>query len=146
MTGPSTLPSMTIRPDAPVRTPLVRLIDFLREELAGEPMEWVTVIGDPDPVIVTGACLDSRRVRPGDLYFALAGAASHGARFAGQAIEAGAVAILTDVAGSELLAESAAALSQAEFPGIPVVVVASPERSSARFPPGSTPTPQPSSR
>lgn len=89
-------------------------------------MEWVTVIGDPDPVIVTGACLDSRRVRPGDLYFALAGAASHGARFAGQAIEAGAVAILTDVAGSELLAESAAALSQAEFPGIPVVVVASP--------------------
>ena len=38
--------------------------------------------------------------RPGDLYAALPGARSHGADFAAQAADAGAVAVLTDPAGA----------------------------------------------
>jgi UDP-N-acetylmuramoyl-L-alanyl-D-glutamate--2,6-diaminopimelate ligase len=45
-------------------------------------------------------------VEPGDLYVALPGAARHGADFATPAIEAGAVAVLTDAAGARLLALS----------------------------------------
>lgn len=54
---------------------------------------------------VTGACLNSRVVQPGDLYIALPGARVHGARFAAAAIEAGAVGVLTDAEGAALVAE-----------------------------------------
>jgi UDP-N-acetylmuramoyl-L-alanyl-D-glutamate--2,6-diaminopimelate ligase len=69
-----------------------------------------------DGVLVTGACLDSRAVRPGDLYAALPGARTHGARFAGTAAEAGAVALLTDAEGVRLAAGS----------GLPALVVPDP--------------------
>lgn len=49
---------------------------------------------------VTGVTLDSRRVEPGQLYAALPGSTTHGARFAGQVVAAGAVALLTDAAGA----------------------------------------------
>ncbi len=49
---------------------------------------------------VTGVTLDSRAVRPGDLYAALPGANAHGADFAVQAVTAGAAAALTDPAGA----------------------------------------------
>jgi len=52
---------------------------------------------------ITGITLDSRRVAVGDLYAALPGANAHGASFAKQAIDAGAVAVLTDRAGAEIL-------------------------------------------
>jgi UDP-N-acetylmuramoyl-L-alanyl-D-glutamate--2,6-diaminopimelate ligase len=42
---------------------------------------------------VTGLAVDSRAVRPGDLFFALAGAKTDGARFIDQAIASGAVAV-----------------------------------------------------
>lgn len=50
---------------------------------------------------VTGVSLDSRRVGPGVLYAALPGATTHGARFAGDAVGSGSVALLTDPAGAE---------------------------------------------
>jgi UDP-N-acetylmuramoyl-L-alanyl-D-glutamate--2,6-diaminopimelate ligase len=50
-----------------------------------------------DPV-VSGITMDSRLVRPGDLYVALSGAHHHGGEFVRQAAEAGAVAVLTDAA------------------------------------------------
>jgi UDP-N-acetylmuramoyl-L-alanyl-D-glutamate--2,6-diaminopimelate ligase len=53
---------------------------------------------------VRGVTLDSRQVRPGDLYAALPGAHFHGARFAAEAAAAGAVAIFTDPAGAEQIA------------------------------------------
>jgi UDP-N-acetylmuramoyl-L-alanyl-D-glutamate--2,6-diaminopimelate ligase len=53
--------------------------------------------------MVTGVTHDSTAVRPGDLYVALHGAKRHGAEFAATAVEAGAVAVLTDEAGAELV-------------------------------------------
>jgi UDP-N-acetylmuramoyl-L-alanyl-D-glutamate--2,6-diaminopimelate ligase len=44
-------------------------------------------------VAVTGLAVDSRAVNPGDLFFALAGAKTDGARFIGQAVASGAVAV-----------------------------------------------------
>jgi UDP-N-acetylmuramoyl-L-alanyl-D-glutamate--2,6-diaminopimelate ligase len=63
------------------------------------------MLGLPDgpPEHVTGVTLDSRRVRPGDLYAALPGFTTHGARFAAQAQSAGAAGILTDPAGADLI-------------------------------------------
>ncbi len=53
---------------------------------------------------ITGVTLDSRDVRPGDLYVALSGARAHGADFAAAAVAAGAVACVTDEAGAERVA------------------------------------------
>src|SRR5215831_9896375 len=52
----------------------------------------------PD-VPVTGVTLRAQDVLPGDLFAGLPGSATHGARYAGDAIERGAVAVLTDAAG-----------------------------------------------
>ncbi len=57
-------------------------------------------------VRVTGVTLDSRQVRPGDLYAALPGANAHGADFASGAISAGAVAVLTDPTGATRLQDA----------------------------------------
>lgn len=64
----------------------------------------VAVPGASSSIPVTGISLNSRSVRPGDLYVALPGAARHGADFVSQAVDAGAVAVLTDDAGARLLA------------------------------------------
>ena len=53
------------------------------------------------PVLVSGITLDSRLVRPGDLYVALPGRRHHGAEFAAQAVGGGAAAVLTDRAGAQ---------------------------------------------
>jgi UDP-N-acetylmuramoyl-L-alanyl-D-glutamate--2,6-diaminopimelate ligase len=55
--------------------------------------------GTVPEAMVTGVTLDSRAVRPGDLYAALPGSRAHGAQFAGAAAAAGAVACLTDLDG-----------------------------------------------
>ena len=47
-------------------------------------------------VAVTGLAVDSRAVKPGDVFFALAGAKTDGARFIDQAIASGAVAVISD--------------------------------------------------
>ncbi|MGW7006283.1 UDP-N-acetylmuramoyl-L-alanyl-D-glutamate--2,6-diaminopimelate ligase [Streptomyces sp. NPDC054933] len=64
----------------------------------------------------TGITHDSRAVRPGDVYAALPGARFHGADFAAQAAERGAVAVLTDPAGQQRAAAT----------GLPVLVVDEP--------------------
>ncbi len=66
-------------------------------------------------VVVSGVTLDSREVRPGDLYAALPGANVHGARFASAAAASGAAAVLTDEAGADLVT--------ADGVELPVVVV-----------------------
>jgi UDP-N-acetylmuramoyl-L-alanyl-D-glutamate--2,6-diaminopimelate ligase len=65
----------------------------------------------PD-VDVRGITHDSRDVRAGDLYAALPGFRTHGAEFVADAAAAGAVAVLTDPAGSQ----------RAQAVGLPVLV------------------------
>ncbi|WP_424922935.1 UDP-N-acetylmuramoyl-L-alanyl-D-glutamate--2,6-diaminopimelate ligase [Actinomycetospora succinea] len=77
----------------------------------------VEIVGDAG-ARVTGATLRAHEVRPGDLFAALPGARAHGADFAGQALERGAVAVLTDTAGAERAAVKDA--------GVPVLVHADP--------------------
>ncbi len=64
----------------------------------------------------TGITHDSRAVCPGDVYAALPGARFHGADFAAQAAERGAVAVLTDPAGRDRAAAA----------GLPVLCVQDP--------------------
>jgi UDP-N-acetylmuramoyl-L-alanyl-D-glutamate--2,6-diaminopimelate ligase len=66
--------------------------------------------------ILSGVTLDSRAVRPGDLYAALPGTRTHGAAYSDQAVAAGAVAILTDPDGRDRAART----------GVPVFVVSGP--------------------
>jgi UDP-N-acetylmuramoyl-L-alanyl-D-glutamate--2,6-diaminopimelate ligase len=78
-------------------------------------VELLGLTGAPSPeIVVTGITHDSRQVRPGDVYAALPGARTHGAVFAGQAAEAGAVAVLTDPTGTGAIS------------GLPVLVVDDP--------------------
>ena len=65
---------------------------------------------------LSGVTLDSRSVRPGDLYAALPGTRVHGAAFCADAVAAGAVAVLTDPDGRARAAAS----------GVPVFVLADP--------------------
>ena len=57
-------------------------------------------------VSVTGVTLDSRSVRPGDLYAALPGFNVHGATFAAAAVASGAAGILTDAAGEAIITDA----------------------------------------
>jgi len=52
-------------------------------------------------VVVTGVTHDSRAVQAGDVYAALPGARTHGARFATIARDGGAVACVTDATGGD---------------------------------------------
>ncbi|WP_435769375.1 UDP-N-acetylmuramoyl-L-alanyl-D-glutamate--2,6-diaminopimelate ligase [Nocardioides sp. SYSU DS0651] len=88
------------RPARPPLTPLRELARRLGTTARGEAE-------------ISGVTLDSRTVRPGDLYAALPGSRAHGATFTAQAAEAGAVAVLTDDEGAAL----------AEPAGLPVLVV-----------------------
>jgi UDP-N-acetylmuramoyl-L-alanyl-D-glutamate--2,6-diaminopimelate ligase len=83
--------------------------------LAGQ-VAGARLIDDPDDVEVSGVAVDSRRVRPADLFAAVQGEHAHGADFIETAKAAGAVAVLTDEAG----------LVQAQRAQLPVLVVDDP--------------------
>ena len=83
------------------------MIRLTAAELAG--ILGGVVRGDGDAVVTGGVQTDSRLAGPGDLFFALPGEVTDGGRFAGPAVEAGAVAV---VAQREL-----------ELAAAPVVVV-----------------------
>jgi UDP-N-acetylmuramoyl-L-alanyl-D-glutamate--2,6-diaminopimelate ligase len=84
--------AMKLRPSRPVGQYLVPL---------AEQVQAVSAPGNPLPELrVTGVTLRGQDARPGDLFAALPGAAVHGARYAADAVAAGAVAVLTDAAGA----------------------------------------------
>src|ERR1700758_2299205 len=66
---------------------------------------------------ITGVTLRAQDVQPGDLFAALSGATTHGARYLGDAIERGAVAVLTDAAGVAQIAAQAQGAA-----GVPVLL------------------------
>jgi UDP-N-acetylmuramoyl-L-alanyl-D-glutamate--2,6-diaminopimelate ligase len=71
----------------------------------------------PD-VIARGLAVDSSRVQPGDVFVALPGRHTHGAEFVAEAIERGAVAVVTDAQGGERCGDRS----------VPVVVVTNPRQ------------------
>jgi UDP-N-acetylmuramoyl-L-alanyl-D-glutamate--2,6-diaminopimelate ligase len=95
-----------VRPEHPQARPLAGLVSEF----------GLQSIGSLDGVEVTGVTLRSTEVHPGDLYVGVQGGTSHGAQYAAEAREAGAVALLTDQPGSVIAAES----------GLPMVIVDSP--------------------
>jgi UDP-N-acetylmuramoyl-L-alanyl-D-glutamate--2,6-diaminopimelate ligase len=84
--------AMNLRPAHPVGEALGPLAD----QVGAVPASGATV---PD-VRITGVTLRGQHAQPGDLFAALPGASSHGARYAGDAVAHGAVAVLTDAAGA----------------------------------------------
>ena len=73
-------------------------------------------IGDDElsKIVITGITHNDSDVQPGDLFIALPGAKRHGAEFVANARKMGAIAVVTDAAGSKLIQ------------GLPVLVVANP--------------------
>ena len=71
-------------------------------------------------VVLTGVTVESSAAESGDLFVALAGLKVHGAAYAGRAVAAGAVAILTDDEGARLCS------SLRPAPGVPVLVADDP--------------------
>jgi UDP-N-acetylmuramoyl-L-alanyl-D-glutamate--2,6-diaminopimelate ligase len=59
-------------------------------------IEVADAIGITGAIEITGLAMDSRAVKPGDLFFALAGSKADGARFIDAAVAAGAVAVAGD--------------------------------------------------
>jgi UDP-N-acetylmuramoyl-L-alanyl-D-glutamate--2,6-diaminopimelate ligase len=84
-----------LRPTAGAGVRLPALAAQLGAVLADGPARGAAVSDVP----VTGVTLRAQDVVPGDLFAALAGSSTHGARYAGDAVERGAVAVLTDAAG-----------------------------------------------
>ena len=66
----------------------MKLRDLFSDDAAIEPRA--------EAVDVRGLAVDSRAVKPGDLFFALAGSKTDGSRFIDAAIAAGAVAVAGD--------------------------------------------------
>lgn len=88
------------------------------------------VLGSQD-VLLTGVSMNTGDIRSGDIFFAMPGFKTHGAKFVEQAIAGGAVAIATDSQGLEVLG----ALK------LPTIVVANPRLrlgEAARFVYGNT--------
>lgn len=84
-------------PSVPVRPALTEPVD--RADLAASiGARLIPGAGTPTTGVV-GVTLRAQHVRPGDLFAALPGARVHGADFVGDAIAAGAIAVLTDEAG-----------------------------------------------
>ncbi|MFD2092241.1 UDP-N-acetylmuramoyl-L-alanyl-D-glutamate--2,6-diaminopimelate ligase [Blastococcus deserti] len=96
------------RPPTAAPMPLPELADLVGLPVAGGTTGEVPA--------VSGVTLASAEVRAGDLYAALPGARTHGARFAADAAARGAVAVLTDPTG----------LETALGAGLPVCVVDDP--------------------
>ncbi len=103
------------RPARPPRATLDEVAGWL--EAAGEEPR---VLSGGDTV-VTGVTLSTARVLPGDLYAALPGTRVHGAQYAAQALDQGAVAVLTDAAGVEAVRAAAGV-------DVPILVLADPRR------------------
>jgi len=85
---------MNLRPSSPVGDDLAAVANRVHAVLRGGSAG----------ARVTGVTLRSQDVRPGDLFAALPGAKVHGAKFAADAVARGAVAVLTDEAGGQVMA------------------------------------------
>src|SRR5690554_4525162 len=95
------LPILDIRPRRVTQLTLRELAEHLGGTLHGGTAE----------TLVSGISLDSKQLREGDVFAALAGKLRHGAEFARQAETAGAVAILTDEQGLDTVRDQGSVLA-----------------------------------
>jgi UDP-N-acetylmuramoyl-L-alanyl-D-glutamate--2,6-diaminopimelate ligase len=72
--------------------------------------------GSVDGIEISGVTLSTSDLHPGDLFVGVKGAKGHGAAYAAQAREGGAVAVLTDAEGADLAADA----------GLPILLVENP--------------------
>jgi UDP-N-acetylmuramoyl-L-alanyl-D-glutamate--2,6-diaminopimelate ligase len=126
---------VSVDPPAPAPDDAVDALDARPAQVRPLPLsalaEAVAAVvhaaGDPGAdaaqTLVSGVTLASGGVRPGDLYAALPGARTHGARYAADAVAAGAVALLTDPTGVPQCLEA----------GVPVMEVDEPRRHLGRL-------------
>jgi len=85
--------------------------------LAGFVQEFgIEYRGSVDGIEISGVTLGTGDLHPGDLFVGVKGFKGHGATYAAQAREGGAVAILTDAEGAELAADA----------GLPILLVENP--------------------
>lgn len=105
MTNASPMPPV-LRPSAPPTRPLADLAAHV----------GASSTHDLSGLTVRGVTLATADLRSGELFVAVQGANRHGAELASHAVEQGAVAILTDDAGADLIADSV----------VPVLVVDDP--------------------
>jgi UDP-N-acetylmuramoyl-L-alanyl-D-glutamate--2,6-diaminopimelate ligase len=103
----STTPRQPHRSASPMRPEFVEPVTLQELQLvladAGLP-SMASAAGTDWDTAVSGLSIDSRAVEPGDLYIGLPGANRHGAEFAAHVAAAGAAAILTDDAGTQMIA------------------------------------------
>nr|WP_294453243.1 UDP-N-acetylmuramoyl-L-alanyl-D-glutamate--2,6-diaminopimelate ligase [uncultured Rothia sp.] len=129
--------AQTLRPNSVRPVSLAHLREYLQglgAQVSSQPASGVQGSESGESVEVTGISMDSRGVRPQDLYVALPGAKVHGAQFAAGALELGAAAILTDATGAELLGEVAVPLLVTEHLREDVGPLAAQIYGSASFP------------
>ena len=98
-----------LRPHDPITGRTLRAVSELTSAFSKYP--------DLESIKITGVAIDSHQIEPGDLFVAVAGAKVHGATYAGNAKLNGAVAVLTDEVGSDIITD------------LPVLVVANPRAS-----------------
>lgn len=104
MNAPADRPARQYRPRITEPIPLTRVAAMVGGTL-----------DDPATAVeVTGISLSTSRIVPGDLYAALPGTRVHGARFAPDAVAAGARAVLTDAEGALLATGTAPIIEVAD--------------------------------
>lgn len=95
-----------LRPEHPTPRSLARLVQEFGLESRGSL----------DGVEVTGVTLSTADLHPGDLFVGIKGVNGHGASYAEQAREGGAVALVTDAAGAALAADAQVPILLVEDP------------------------------
>lgn len=80
----------------------------------------VGVSTQADAILLTGISMNTADLRSGDLFVAMPGKKTHGAKFAAKALELGAAAILTDRAGADELLASGISIT------VPVLLLEAP--------------------
>ena len=76
-------------------------------------LSLLDVDGLHDAPVISGLTLDSRQIKPGDLFVALAGASSHGLEFLDQAVQRGCVGVLWE---NGVAAAAGSLLDRADLP------------------------------
>src|SRR3954471_21943685 len=71
----------------------MKLRDLFSDDAA---IDTPAILSSVGALTVTGLAMDSRVVKPGDVFFALAGSKTDGGRFIEQAVASGAVAVVGD--------------------------------------------------